>query len=1552
MSSIPPAVAGSLERWKQALLDLTKRNRALNFRPNRVSTITVVDERPAEVFRTLVVEGAAMGFRAAVESVAGESPPAVREFAPYDRASVPDEHADAWLQTALAPADLGNSLRRIDDLARSSLDEQGVNTLFLSLGMLHYAEDDAGTQAFAAPLVLVPVRLVRAASGSAHEIIAADDDVTVNPTLAEYLRRRFAIELPSWVEPEGEAEPDILPLLTEVAARIRGRNGWRLTDEITLGLLGFAKLVMFRELETSAEAIARHPLIQQLVTRQGATPHGIGLPPDVTQARLDEVVPPESSAHLVPADGSQLRALLAVARGHSLVIEGPPGTGKSQTITNLVSQTLAAGKSVLFVAEKRAALDVVLARLHACGLGEFCLALHSPDAKRREVFEGMRAALDASAESAAGPSDATRRLPSVRAELSAYVAAIHGPRGSLQSSVFAALAQLAGLGDAPLLPWDGALPAIDRDGLELAHRCLVDLARAGEAIGDPRVHPWRDVERTSFPELVLQQIEVGARQLVSALSQTEQAATLAGASLGLPVAMGWEHVGAVAAAGELLRRSPGAPAEVLRDPSWDRMPPAASALVRALTELHQLREQCLRSVTIDALAIDHASDIAYVRSKRGFAGLFKFLDGRYRAIRTRWERLRVPGSAAGMAELADELDRVQSLAAATRALHAREAEGRALFGALWRGPDGDPAELVAYGEWVAAMRATAQRLALGERAVALAAAGRVDVTTLDAFVQQAREASSRAAELATTLHWSIDPAAQSFAGLRARLQAMLDGLTHAPSWGAFAAARQAARATIAAAITQRACAGEMPLASAPRIFLRAFWSRWLTDEIDRDPVLAGFQGLAHDHRVEEFRALDRQVLLDNRHRLVSELRARLQARLHAPELQRELAILLPEVRKQSRHKPLRRTLLAAGAAARAIHPCWLMSPLSVSQFTSADAPFDLVIFDEASQLRPEDAIATIARGRSLVVVGDPKQLPPTDFFATQLDPGADEDDDEHPDAASILEVAAGSGLPSTRLQWHYRSAHESLVAYSNARFYDAKLRTFPSAMRAHAGAGLVFEPIEGGIYEGSGRNRVEAERVVEAILAFAREQLRKPSDQRWSLGVGTFSLRQRLEIDELLYARLGAAPELAEFFDRDADEPFFVKNLESIQGDERDAIFLSMTYGPGPDGNVRHNFGPLNAEGGWKRLNVIITRARRLMRVFSSLRARDLDEGRAKIAGLLKGFLEYAETGRMSTGATALAPAELAAVARELADELGKRGIAVETQVGECGHRVDLAVVDPSRPDRFVIGIECDGPEYGAAETARDRDRLRDEVLRARGWHIVRMWSGEWFKARAGLLARVLAAIEAARGPAVREPVAEPPTPTPSPTPVVATASAPPSPIEYRVARGIAVPDGALIDAAVAEVVDALVSVVAIEGPIHEDELVARLAELWGHKRVGARIREHVLLACRTAQQATKIERRGPFVWMPGASVAPRVRGEDGPSEPDRIAPEEYDAAIRSVLHGRDGVPRERALAEIRSQLGFARTGKLLEARIGERMSALRERGELVEVTAGLRLRG
>ncbi|MEO7674984.1 MAG: AAA domain-containing protein [Pyrinomonadaceae bacterium] len=346
--------------------------------------------------------------------------------------------------------------------------------------------------------------------------------------------------------------------------------------------------------------------------------------------------------------------------------------------------------------------------------------------------------------------------------------------------------------------------------------------------------------------------------------------------------------------------------------------------------------------------------------------------------------------------------------------------------------------------------------------------------------------------------------------------------------------------------------------------------------------------------------------------------------------------------------------------------------------------------------------------------GRSKQLPPTNFFAVQSGQVNTVDGEDglplYEDTQSILEEVMGAGVAQSRLKWHYRSAHESLITFSNVKFYDSELFTFPSVEIDSIDSGLHFQWVAEGVYEGKGVNHIEAGVVADAVVEHFK------SSPQLSLGVGTFNVAQQLAIQDELEHRRRSDPTLEPYFEKGRFEPFFVKNLENIQGDERDVIFLSVTYGRAADGRLRYNLGPLNGENGWRRLNVLTTRARKLMRVFASMKSDEinLNETASIGAGLLKEFLRYAERRNIDSAIMLGADREHGSLFEtDVAAELIKRGFTVAREIGACGYRIDIGITNAQGSGRFICGIECDGTAYHLSETARDRDRLRQQVLEA-----------------------------------------------------------------------------------------------------------------------------------------------------------------------------------------------------------------------------------------------
>lgn len=561
------------------------------------------------------------------------------------------------------------------------------------------------------------------------------------------------------------------------------------------------------------------------------------------------------------------------------------------------------------------------------------------------------------------------------------------------------------------------------------------------------------------------------------------------------------------------------------------------------------------------------------------------------------------------------------------------------------------------------------------------------------------------------------------------------------AWCAWRKVRDEALALSLAPVVHAIESGTIRPSEVPRAFETNYSRWWLNRAVDDEPVIRGFVSAEHEKRIADFRTLDKQFTDLTR----AWVRASLCAGMpKADTVTRtsEWGVLRHEINKKKQHMPLRELMKSIPTALVKLTPCLLMSPLSIAQYLAADAStFDVVVFDEASQIPVWDAIGAMARGRQVVMVGDPKQLPPTAFF-DRAESSAD-DEDVETDMESILDECMGANLPTMNLAWHYRSRNESLIAFSNHRYYGGGLVTFPSPVTEDRAVSLHHVA---GVYEKGGAriNKVEAKALVSDIIV----KLKSPGfkGSKMTIGVVTFNTEQMNLIEDLLDEERRKDPSLEHYFSETELEPLFVKNLESVQGDERDIIYFSITYGPDLGGAVSMNFGPMNRDGGERRLNVAITRARHELRVFSSLKAEQFDLSRTQAVGVrdLKHFLEFAER-----GPRALAEATKGSLGgfespfeEAVAAALASKGWHVQTQIGASSFRVDLGVVHPDAPGTYLCGVECDGATYHRSATARDRDMLREQVLRGLGWEIVRIWSTDWWVDRARTLEKIHASLE------------------------------------------------------------------------------------------------------------------------------------------------------------------------------------------------------------------
>ncbi len=537
-------------------------------------------------------------------------------------------------------------------------------------------------------------------------------------------------------------------------------------------------------------------------------------------------------------------------------------------------------------------------------------------------------------------------------------------------------------------------------------------------------------------------------------------------------------------------------------------------------------------------------------------------------------------------------------------------------------------------------------------------------------------------------------------------------------------------------------------------YLKRFYHLWLDAVLPNFPAVQNFRGRIQNQTINEFCELDKGQFK------IAQARVRERAISRIPDFNSingardEIAILKRELNKQRRLMPLRKLFMAIPNLVTSLRPCFMMSPLSVSVFLEAQSyDFDLVIFDEASQVHTEDAIGAIMRGKQVIIVGDTKQLPPTSFFSTSLnDEDFDVDSDEtieDTDAGayeSILDEAV-SILPERSLRWHYRSRHEHLIAFSNVKIYNSQLITFPSSTENAPDCGVEYVYVKDGVYDRGGKknNIIEAKKVADLVFEHFRKHPKR------SLGVVTFSEAQQNAVDAAIRQKRLQSPCFDKFFIEDREEPFFIKNLENVQGDERDTIIFSIGYAKDNKGIMYMNFGPLSREGGYRRLNVAITRAKHNVKLVGSIVATDIDLDKVSSEGvkMLRSYIEFAQQGIVALEKELLFNYDLefdSPFEEAVYDFLQSKGYNVVTQVGCSGFRIDMAVKHPTQNGKFAIGIECDGATYHSSRTARERDRLRQAVLEDMGWSIYRIWSTDWIKDQKTEEEKLINAVEKALG--------------------------------------------------------------------------------------------------------------------------------------------------------------------------------------------------------------
>lgn len=1285
------------KQWERRLLDLSTKNALLNFTGKNALHLYSTDADA--LYRTLE-EKETMRLKAGSSEVRETAFGGESEIA-HMKELIALEQNKGLLRTYSDGKTLSETAVRLIRKNREADEETGAKILYLALGFLRYMSKEDGQPKYA-PLVLAPVELRRAKGNEDFSVVNTDAEYFVNTTLLEYLKQEFNIDVRG-------LGGDVSALkISEIAAMVRAETasmkGWDVVSDVYLSAFSFQRYLMWNDIRNHFGELKKNAIVTGLLNNRMERAE---FPPSPEE---DEGYPSDTLIPL-PADSSQYSAIALSRTGASFVLHGPPGTGKSQTITNIIANALSDGKRVLFVAEKKAALDVVKKRLDSIGIGEFCLELHSNKADKAEAVKRMEATLAlAQADGESGFTDRAEELVSLRTQLKEPMVALHKKR-RLGISVYQAILLYLQNKNAPdVMDIESSFyDSLTEKKLAECKSMILSAAAAAKECGGVFNSPFENVNLTEYTQSVRDRMFCSCEVMMTEIKHLrsylalflefyrQKVSTLTQKKLVL-----LDKIASDLASGVYRKYYEGVNEEefylffnankrlddclayyyryfkVLVDPGKDftelkkfceaggdyRLSKVASATVKKLSRaaVGKLADEDIPKFLQTVVEIYEAID--RIRKNTPLSKNFTDRSGDI-VFKRRTDYL---------ADLYD--------LHATCAAVFMDYNPDAFNGMCVRAQDGYTMPVLegylkAYGSFTHAQ---------------------------DNFLAVTKADKDKIREEDVLDYYS------SKAG------ALIDNIDLLPNWCMYRrTAEELGKAGlnfISDALESGRLRGENILSG----FEKNVYKNFLEINIPSDPCLSRMTVGTLEDTIEKFR-----LGWDEFSRMTKEkIRAKLISRLPKDgddSLSLEVASFTRLSKSNMRGTGLRGLFEEVPELTKRVAPCMLMSPITVAQYIQPTADlFDLVIFDEASQMTTAEAVGSIARAKAAIVVGDPRQLPPTAFFHTAY---VDEENLENEDLESILDDCLALGIPERHLLWHYRSKHESLIAFSNGMYYDNKLCTFPSPDALDNKVRLV--PVDGTYDRGlTKRNRKEAEALVSEVV----RRLSDPVLSRSSMGVVTFSSAQRDDIDRLLSKEIAARKLESAAYDR--EEPLFVKNLENVQGDERDVILFSVCYGPDKSGRVSLNFGPLNQTGGWRRLNVAVSRAREEMLIFSTMTSGMIDLAKTSSKGVagLKAFLEFAEKGRTTLAVRSDSVKGGAGIGKYIAAELSGYGYDCRCDVGASDFKIDVAVVDPKNKHKFILAVVCDGTDKFSV---KDRNVLQVQTLKRSNWNVMRVYCVNYY---------------------------------------------------------------------------------------------------------------------------------------------------------------------------------------------------------------------------------
>ena len=1321
-------LARAADKWKHDLVDVSGRNPLLNFRHLKTGTLDMTPNGDYKI-----------NLRRLESLLAGRS---VR--------------LSGILSGENGRQDARRRMLSIYRTAQENIDEKGIATLHAAIGLAAWKPPEGSKPN--APIILIPLTATPTDATRSDFKLEASGDAYLNKVLAYVLEDTYSVDASSIDDDLVDNLPSAYSGITELLAKFKSKCSnvpeFEVKDSIVIGNFRYANMPMVADLENNLESFAANDLIAAMAGVEEARQALAANISDPSPSQPD-VDPPDTEFLIMDADSSQHKAINRALNGESVVIWGPPGTGKSQVIANLIAALIAKGKRVLFVAEKRAAIEVVVARLNAAGLSDLVMDTHGGIGSKREFAKRMADSLSSISKIPEQHADSIHRpLAQSRSRLVDHDNAMHTPRSPWGISMFDIQGRLIG---APM-------PARTKTRMPVSKARQLNITDL-DGIKD-FANEWVELKGheldAKYPEWAQ-----------STVNTTEEARK----------------------ALELARR-----------------------INKTLPDVHSRLRACL-----DEVGLTHPNSVTdWIALLKWLANVERFStqfnDGIY------------------------ELDHKASAAALSAANH-WYAPMASVFSSTYRNALKSVRETqvgmgnkVTPKEALNAVEKATEYLSEWQTLINDGSVPKAPVN-LKTMTTQVSDVSQLLRQLRNFLP-KIDALNLPYAELERLINRMASSrdvaqnLPRMRELQRFFAEKGVARIV-----------GEAGSAVPTERIADAIEWAWLNTANDEilweDSHLANFNSTTHNRVQKEFVEKDKEHLKITPDRIKRAAAEAAISMMNTYDTQYEL--VRREAQKRQRHISVRNLLRRAPNVLTAIRPCWTMSPLLVAEtIPSGTKMFDVVIFDEASQIPPAEAIGSLARAPQAIIAGDDRQLPPTSFFGKQ-DPDVDDDADDNYDPPpltegmeSILDVAKASPLREEMLQWHYRSLDARLIAFSNTHIYNNALTAFPSTvLKNPISHHLVpFRSIPGHTSNRSHPDEVAT--VVDMIIQHARQNPDK------SLGVIAFGIHHATRIDDALRQRLRDLGDssIEGFFSEQAEERFFVKNIERVQGDERDAIILSVGYHKDANGTLPYRFGPLNQDGGERRLNVAVTRARAKLHLVSSFSHYDMEPGRSSALGveLLRQYLEFAASDGIDLGAS-VSDVPLNYFELDVLHRLQDKGIPMTSQYGVAGYRIDFACGHPDQPGRMVMAIEADGASYHSGHTARERDRLRQEALESRGWRFHRIWSTDWFKNRDKEVNKAVKAWKRAvkeadngyapqtKQPAVNDSAADAPVPT---------ESAPPK----RKGRRPYIDPGQPIDKYESYQLEALARWILSDTLLRtDDDLMDEMLKELGFKKLGSRIK-------------------------------------------------------------------------------------------------------------------